>query len=85
MAASTKSQTTATSKSSKKVPMAQQPQTKLTGWKLWVGLVLLLIGGLGLFMGQSALWISSTIFNQKTFVETTNKVPPMITSLISII
>ncbi len=62
MAASTKSQTTATSKSSKKVPMAQQPQTKLTGWKLWVGLVLLLIGGLGLFMGQSALWISSAVY-----------------------
>ena len=85
MTTSTKPQTTTTSKSAKKVPVAQQTQTKLTGWKLWVGLVLLLIGGPGLFMGQSALWISSTVFNQKTFVETTNKVPPMITSLISII
>lgn len=74
MTTSTKPQTTTTSKSAKKVPVAQQTQTKLTGWKLWVGLVLLLIGGLGLFMGQSALWISSTVFNQKTFVETTNKV-----------
>ena len=52
MSASIKSQTTTTSKSAKKVPVAQQTQTKLTGWKLWVGLVLLLIGGLGLFMGQ---------------------------------
>ena len=52
MTTSTKPQTTTTSKSAKKVPVAQQTQTKLTGWKLWVGLVLLLIGGLGLFMGQ---------------------------------
>lgn len=47
---------------------------RLHGWKLWVGALLLLVGGLSLFMGQSAVWISNTVFNQKTFVETTGKV-----------
>lgn len=74
MTPSIKSQPASKPKASKQALVPKPSQGKLTGWKLWVGLVLLLIGGLGLFMGQSAVWVSSTVFNQKMFVETTNNV-----------
>lgn len=46
----------------------------LTGWRRWVGPVLLVIGGLSLLCALSATWLSTVVFNQKNFVETTETV-----------
>lgn len=66
---------TKASTSSAQTAHASSPQlSRLQGWKQWVGIVLLIIGGLSFFMAQSASWISTGIFDQQTFVETTGKV-----------
>ncbi len=47
---------------------------QLHGWRKWVGIALLVLGGISFFLAQSATWMSTTIFNQRSFVDITTSV-----------